>query len=141
MQLIISVKQLGRKQPLIGRQTITIADIGTAPTLRALIDAVVDQQVDAYNARPFEQQLLPFLGPAEIETQSQSGRVGFNTRYNENQADPKKAKEIAIQALQDGLFVVFLNEEEFTEPEQPLSLTPDTVVTFIRLSFLAGGYY
>lgn len=61
MELIINVKQAGRKHALFEKQVIEIDDIGKQPTLKELINAVVKQQVITYNSKPFEKNLIPFL--------------------------------------------------------------------------------
>lgn len=141
MELTISAKQLGRKHPLIDKRIIVIDDIGAQPTLHDLLLAVVAQQVHEYNAKPPEKSLLPFLDAATIEGQATTGKVGFGSIYNEHKADLAKAQQTAIQAFEDGLFAVFAGDEPWSALPQQISLTPDTVITFIRLSFLAGSYW
>ena len=141
MELKISAKQLGKKHPLIENKIIEIGDIGPHPTLQEVLNAVVAQQVHEYNSKPAEKSLLPFLDTTSIEEQAVAGKVGFGSIYNENKADLVKAQQSAIQAFEDGLFVVFAGDEQLTALKNIISLTPDTVVTFIRLSFLAGSYW
>lgn len=141
MKLTISAKQLGRKHPLIDRTIIEIDDIGAHPTLRHLIMAVVARQVQEYNSKTPEKSLLPFLETAAIDGQAATGKIGFGSIYNDNKADLVKAQETALLAFQDGIFVVFAGEEQLFELDNKFSLTPDTVITFIRLSFLAGSYW
>ena len=43
-----------------------------------------------------------------------------------------------LAAFEDGLFRVLVDGEEVADPEAPLALTESSVVTIIRLSFLAG---
>lgn len=139
MQLTISAKQLGRKQPLITQQVIDIEDIGPRPTVAELIEAVVLQQVAAFNSKPNEINLLPVMGKQAIDNRADSGKVGFGSIYNEAKADPSKAVATALLAFQDGMFVLFADEEEYTKPDQVIHLQEHTVITFIRLTFLAGS--
>ncbi|NIG54720.1 hypothetical protein [Chitinophaga sp. Cy-1792] len=141
MNLLVNVKQLGRKHALIARQEIEIDDIGVNPTLSDLLMAVVKQQVLAYNNRPTDKHILPFLSSDEVATQALSGKVGFGVNYNEQKADVVQAQETALLAFKDGMFAVFADEEELQDLEQTISLEPATVITFIRLTFLAGSYW
>ncbi len=141
MKIIIKVKQPGRKHPLINNTTISIADIGLAPTAAALIEAVVDQQVQAYNAKSAEKNILPFLTDTQTEEQATSGKIGFGSIYNENKARPEQAKQTALQAFEDGMFALFLDEEEITKLSTIVQLTDTSIITFIRLTFLAGSYW
>lgn len=140
MELIINVKQAGRKHALFEKQVIEIDDIGNKPTLRELITAVVKQQVITYNSKPFEKNLLPFLTDEQITAQIPAGKIGFGSIYNEQKADVVKAQETALLAFEDGMYAVFADDEELTFLSGQLDLSPETVITFIRLTFLAGGY-
>ncbi|WEK34501.1 MAG: hypothetical protein P0Y53_18595 [Candidatus Pseudobacter hemicellulosilyticus] len=141
MKLQISAKQPGRKQPLIANRSIDIEDIGSHPTVRQLLLAVVTQQVEEYNSKTPEKNLIPFLSKETINEQAGTGKVGFDTLYNDNKANLQKAREAALLAFGDGLFVLFCNDEQFDKLDTIIPLTPDTVITFIRLTFLAGSYW
>lgn len=141
MDLIINAKQAGRKHALIEKQKIVIDDLPESPSLRVLLNAVVKQQVTAYNDKPLEKNLLPFLSNEQIDSQTNTGKVGFGAIYNENKADLAKAQDVALQAYEDGLFAVFADEEELQGLDRTFVLKPETVVTFIRLTFLAGSYW
>lgn len=131
MKLKISVKQAGKKHPLIDSKVIEITDIGFTPTVNDLINAVVAQQVHEYNNKTAENNLLPFLS---------EGKIGFGSIYNENKAVPADAQQTAVQAFEDGMFVLFVDDEEYTKTTAIVPLTNDSIVTFIRLTFLAGGF-
>ena len=47
----------------------------------------------------------------------------------------------AMMPFTDGLFTVFINDEEVKTLDTPLTIEADTVITFIRLTFLVGGYW
>ncbi|RBL90432.1 hypothetical protein [Chitinophaga flava] len=141
MDLIINAKQAGRKHALIEKQKIVIDDLPYSPSLRVLLNAVVKQQVTAYNDKPLEKNLLPFLSNEQIDSQTNTGKVGFGSIYNENKANLAKAQEVALQAYEDGLFAVFADEEELQGLDHIFVLKPETVITFIRLTFLAGSYW
>lgn len=141
MKLIINVKAAGRKHAILEKQHAEIDDLGNNPSVQELITAVVKQQVNAYNSKPFEKNVLPFLTSEQIEGQTASGKVGFGSIYNEQKADPAKAQEAALQAFEDGMYAVFADERELTKLSELVALTPETVITFIRLTFLAGSYW
>ena len=141
MQLTVSAKQLGRKQALIVNKVIEIEDIGPHPTAQRLIEAVVDQQVRVYNNKPLEKNLLPFLDREAVDIAEKSGKIGFGSIYNESKADPLEAQKVALQAFADGLFVLFADDQEFTKAEETINIHSTTIITFIRLTFLAGSYW
>lgn len=141
MQITISVKQPGRKHAIIDRQVLEIDDITDHPSLRELLVAVVNQQVAAYNNKPLEKNLLPFLSPEQTDDLLAAGKAGFGSIYNEHKADAEKAQATALQAFEDGLFAVFINDKEIQYLTEIFSLDPLTIITFIRLTFLAGSIW
>jgi len=141
MQLLRRVKQAGRKRDLIGARTIDVGDIGARTLVRVLLTAVVRQQVTAYNERHAEENLLPFISATDIAQQAVTGKVGFGKLYNENKADVNMAIDTALQAFEDGLFSLFVDEDECTSLDQPVVLTSSSTLTFIRLTFLAGSFW
>ncbi|SFP51974.1 hypothetical protein [Parafilimonas terrae] len=141
MNIILKVKQPGRKQALIENKVIVIEDIGSQPSAQRLIEAIVQQQVEEYNSKPLEKNILPFLSQSQTEEQAASGKINFGSIYNENKADFEQAKQTALQAFEDGMFAFFVNDEEITSLATILELQENSIITFIRLTFLAGSYW
>ena len=141
MELIIRVKQPGRKHALINDKKILVESIGDNPVAKDLIAAVVQQQVNEYNSKPHEVNLVPFLTDAAISEQESTGKIGFGSIYSETKADAAKAVAVALQAFEDGLFALFINDDEITSLTNPITLNPNTIITFVRLTFLAGSYW
>lgn len=141
MKITVKVKQAGRKHALLENKELEIEDIGKTPFLKDFLNAIVQHQVEEYNKKNTEENLLPFLSKAEISDQSASGKVGFGSIYNENKADLAKAQETAWQAFEDGMFSVFADENEIRNLDEIIELKDSTVITFIRLTFLAGSYW
>ncbi len=140
MKLTITIKQLGKKRP-IGTEIIEIEDFKTEPTLTDLIINIVKQQVNEFNQKREQSTILPFLSKENIETQTQVGKVGFGEIYNNQKADEKQAIENALIGFTDGLFCVFIDDEEVTELNQKINITEQSTLAFIRLTFLAGSYW
>ena len=140
----VNVKQLGKKHPILAEQPINIDTQKDTISIQELLDFIVQQQVENYNQKPIEKededvQKLPkdsYL-PLLIE----SGKVGFSSIYNENKADLSKAQETARQAFEDGMFAIFLGDQQFEDLAEEVSLTSNQSFTFIRLTFLAGSYW
>lgn len=141
MDLQIKLKQPGRKHPLIDNKIITVENLDSSPTLKALIEAIVYQQVLEYNRKSPEKNLLPFLSKSETEEQVIIGKVSFGSIYNENKADVEQAKKTALQAYEDGMFAMFVNDEEIKQLNATVALPENSVIVFIRLTFLAGSYW
>jgi hypothetical protein len=141
MNLKVRVKQPGRKHPLIDNKIICVDKLNDHPTVRALIEAIVEQQVEEYNSKPTEKNILPFLNKSQTEQQAATGKVSFGSIYNENKADVEQARQTALQAFEDGMFAMFVNDEEVSNLTQQVELFENSIITFVRLTFLAGSYW
>ena len=58
--------------------------------------------------------------------------------YNEQKQDLEKAIENALQSYEDGIYRVFVNDEEMGEIESEIELKEKDELTFVRLTMLAG---
>lgn len=141
MKITVKAKQAGRKHALIDNKIIEIKDIGDTPLLENFLKAVVEQQVTEFNAKSGEKSLLGVLSKDEINQNALGGKVGFGRIYNENKTDLADAQETALLAFEDGLFSVFVGDDEVRNLEDKVDLSDGKVITFIRLTFLAGSYW
>ncbi|HEY8562433.1 MAG TPA: hypothetical protein VIL74_18795 [Pyrinomonadaceae bacterium] len=141
MIITVKVKQAGRRRALLENRRIEVEDLGRTPSLEDLLRAIVRRQAEEFNAKPFEKNLLPFLSKDEIRNQAPRGKVGFGSVYNERKVEPEEAQSTALRAFEDGLFSVFAGDVEIRNLKDRVALDDATVLTFIRLTFLAGGYW
>ena len=113
----------------------------TPQTLEDLLIACVKNQVAAFNNKRLAVNVIGFLSPSEIQDQATSGKVDFGDLANKNLANEQEAIDNVRIAFKDGLFLVFIDDEEVTDLKTPLQLTSQSVVTFIRMTFLVGTYW
>ena len=139
MNVFVNLKSAGKRKPILEKTEYTLPD--DVSTLRKLIEAIVIQETERYNNRKTENMLVPFLTQKEIEDQSVAGKVSFGRLYSDMKADPEKAKKAAVLGFDDGLFRVLAGEHEITELDAPLDIHEGCILTFIRLTFLAGGVW
>ena len=140
----VSVKQLGKKHPILAELPIQLNTAKDTISVHELLDFIVQQQVEEYNQKPIEKEDIDTKKlPKEnyLPLLIESGKVGFSSIYNENKADLSKAQETARQAFKDGMFAIFLGEEQIEDLAEEVSLTTNQSFTFIRLTFLAGSYW
>ncbi len=136
MQVYVRVKALGKRKDMLPPLPYELPEgIGS---LRQLLTAFVEAEVERYNGKDTEAPLLSCLTAGEIEAQSETGKVSFGRLWSDQKADKAKAVKTAIQAFDDGLVRVLMDETELTELDAPLSIREGTIFTFVRLSFLAG---
>lgn len=144
MDIKVTVKQLGRKHPVLSEQKIEIDYKDSVITLENLLKLVVQQQVEEFNAKSFELEDEDYTKiPTDnyLNILTDTGKVGFGSIYNLKKADLKKAQNNAVRAFEDGMFAVFYNDEQLESLEQTIDLGLQHTFTFIRLTFLAGSYW
>ena len=136
MNVFVKLKSVGKRRPILESAPYTLPD--GLSTLRQLIEAVVRQEVEAFNSRGLENMLVPFLSEADIADMTTVGKAGFGRLYSDRKADPEAAVKTALLGFEDGLFKVVVGEQEALELDAPLELHEGDTITFIRLTFLAG---
>lgn len=141
MQIKVSVKQLGKKRPVINQKLLEIDNLKNPVLLSDFINKVVKQQVESYNAKTAEENLMNFLTPPQVEEKTSTGKVGFGSIYNENKANIEKAQATALQAFEDGMFCVFYNDEQIEKLIDKFDITEESTFTFVRLTFLVGSFW
>ena len=139
MDIYVRVKAIGKRKDILAPALYTIPD-GIC-SLRQLLTAVVQKEVDRYNNKEAEAQLISFLTQQELDDQAKIGKVSFGSIYSDKKADPGKAVAKAIGCWEDGLVRVFMNDEELTDLDAKLVIEEQAIFTFMRLTFLAGSIW
>lgn len=139
MDIYVRVKAIGKRKDILAPALYTIPD-GIC-SLRQLLTAVVQKEVDRYNNKEAEAQLISFLTQQELDDQAKIGKVSFGSIYSDKKADPGKAVANAIGCWEDGLVRVFMNDEELTDLDAKLVIEEQAIFTFMRLTFLAGSIW
>jgi hypothetical protein len=139
--ITISGKALGRKKPLFADWSIPLPpDAGDGGlTLRDLIGRVVRAEVDAFRTRQQERALFRALTARQIEEGAARGKVEMGGRDLAQEVDADEAVAVALQAFEDGLYLVAVDGQEQRSLDVPVRLNDDSRVAFIRLTLLAGG--
>lgn len=136
MQVYVRVKVAGKRKDVLQRVPYSIP--GNIGNLRKLLTGIVECEVDKYNKKDTESQMIPYLTAEQIGDQAVAGKISFGNIFSDKKANKQTAVENAIQCWKDGLVRVFMNERELTELDAPLSIPENAEITFIRLTFLAG---
>jgi hypothetical protein len=141
--ITISGKSVGRKQPLFADWSIPfppdLREGGGRLTLRDLITRVVRAEVEAFRQRQDERQFLRALTARQVEEGAARGKVDMGGRKLKQQVDGEEAVAAALQAFEDGIYLVVLDGEQQSELDREIHMQPDSRVTFVRLVMLAGG--
>ena len=139
----IDVRAPGRRRALIPQWQIPLPPdpSGRAEplTLRALISRIVAGEVEAFRHRQDERRLVHVLTTDEIERGAARGKVDPGGRTLDQAVDTGQAVGVALQAFEDGLYLVLLDGREQRNLDEQVFLGPDSHVTFLRLVMLAGA--
>jgi hypothetical protein len=139
----ISGKAIGARRPLFADWSIPFppewSDAGGV-TLRDLISRVVRAEVKAFRERQAERKVFKALTARQIEQGVARGKIeAGGSEVGEQSVDEEQAIGVACQAFEDGLFLVVIDGEEHRELDREIHVGPDSRVTFVRLTLLAGG--
>ena len=135
MIVYLKVKALSKRKPLIDRIPFEILE--ELSTAKMLVEYIVRRNVQEYNNKPIDASVLPYLTDDGLEAGAKIGKIGFDDRKNENFQDADKAVSNAIMCFEDGIFRLFINDEEVGVDDKATVKDGDEV-TFIRLTMLAG---
>lgn len=136
MEIKVNLKSVGKRKQSV--KPVVYEINGHPSSVRELILAVTEAGVREYNRRTESKELLSYLTREEIEEQAQAGKISFGTNYGENKAELAKAQENAVQSFEDGIYRIFLDGKPLADPDEEISITKDSVFTFVRLTMLAG---
>ncbi|MGE6356182.1 hypothetical protein ACQKCJ_20115 [Flavobacterium sp. NPDC079362] len=144
MNITISVKQLGKKHPILQETIISLDNTTSILSVRNFLELIVKHQVELFHSASFEwededtihlpkENYLPIL--------TDTGKVGFGAIYNHNKVNIVTAQENAILAFEDGLYAIFYGDDQLETLTEEIDLSQNKSITFIRLTFLAGSYW
>lgn len=140
--LTISTRSLGRRKPVLGDFDVPpppdLHDDGDL-RLRDLIEHVVRCQVRMFNQRQNDRRFDRVLSVERIEQAAKAGKVDPGAKPGGEQADADEAVGVALQAFEDGLYLVIIDEVERRSLDEPVYLSSQSRLVFLRLTFLAGA--
>ena len=144
MNVSISVRQLGRKYPILNEKQLELDTSVPVITTQKIIELVVKHQVDMFNRSSFEsddQDKTHHPKENYLSVLTDTGKAGFGAIYNHQKPDLDAAVENALLAFQDGIYTVFYGDDELSALDMKIDLQENKPLTFIRLTFLAGGLW
>ncbi|MHC4401069.1 MAG: hypothetical protein ACYTG0_15440 [Planctomycetota bacterium] len=141
--LTISGKALGQRKPLFAEFSVPPPDEvaeGGSTTLRVFIEGVVRREVAAFRKRQADRQFIRALTARQIHRGVEAGKIeSGGSEIEPQEVDEEQAVATAIEAFQDGMYLVVIDGEDHRNLDAQVFLQPDSRVTFVRLTLLAGG--
>jgi hypothetical protein len=136
--MFVEAQVVGRPGAGVEPREIDYAPGARVP-LRVLIAHVVRAEVNAFADRERERRFVRVLSREEIDRGARAGRVDPGGRPAGPSVDPDAAVRVAVEAFEDGLYFVFVDDRQVEELEELVEVGPTTRVRFVRLMALAGG--
>lgn len=143
IEFTVEGKVVGQKHPLFTDWHIELPpladDQGDHLKLRDLITAIVAKEVDAFKTRQAERRLARVMSKAEIDLGTQRGKIDPGERDLQQSVKIDDSVGVALQAFEDGLYFVFIDEIQQTNLDGEVFLKTNSKVVFLRLTALVGG--
>ena len=134
MKIIINVKGLSRKKVIHQEEVELINKISTT---KDLITELVKINVEKFNKKIDDKDILSIMTNEYIAEAARSGKIGDEV-HGDKKANLEKALDTAYLAFEDGLYCIFINDEQSEKLDDNLNLKDGDILTFIRLTMLAG---
>ena len=135
MKINVNMKQIGSRKNVVVPQPFELPD--KPATVGELIVMTTGICVDEYNEKVNSNETMPMTDD-QINSMSAIGRFVFGINYSGKTQDKDAAVKNALQCYEDGLFRIFINDEEAGEANESINLSENDTLTFIRLTMLAG---
>ncbi len=143
LEFTVEAKIIGQKRPLFTDWHIELPPLdenrGDHLKLRDLITSIVIKEVEAFQLRQEERKLARVMSRQEIERSTITGKVDPDEHDLQKQVNVDEAVAVALQAFEDGLYFVFVDDVQQTNLDSEVFLKTDSKVVFLRLTALAGG--
>ena len=134
MKIIVNVKGLSRKK-VIHQEELELKD--KISTTKDLITELVKINVEKFNKKIDERDILSIMTNENIAKAARIGKIGDEV-HGDKKANLEKALDTAYLAFEDGLYCIFINDEQTEKLDDSLNLKDGDILTLIRLTMLAG---
>jgi hypothetical protein len=99
----------------------------------------VAKEVEAFRERQEGRSLVRVLSARDIDEGVAKGKVDSGGRDLHQVVDEGRAIGTALQAFEDGLYLVILDGREQRDLDEQVFPKPDSHLTFLRLVMLSGA--
>ena len=134
MKIIINVKGLSRKK-VIHQEEVELKN--KISTTKDLITELVKINVEKFNKKIDDKDILSIMTNEYIAEAARAGKIGDEV-HGDKKANLEKALDTAYLAFEDGLYCIFINDEQTEKLDDSLNLKDGDILTLIRLTMLAG---
>ncbi len=136
MIVLVNAQRITQRKPAI--KPVPMEIDGSPGTVSELIALCVEACVARQHQRATSTGEA-VLNQSQLDDLAVVGKIAFGADANGTLADEEEAVANALQSYEDGLYRVFLNGCALGELSDPLSLSDQDELTFVRLVMLGGG--
>ncbi len=104
-------------------------------TLKDLLINLCAIEIDKYENNEFK-----VLSQEDINTMVNQGKISFGFKYRKDVINREKAYENALLSFKDGLYRIFINNEEIEDLETNINLEENDILILIRLTMITGWF-
>jgi hypothetical protein len=104
-----------------------------ALTVRELIRSRIAEEVKLFNSN----RSIPYMGL--VQPRAEELLLNPVRSNGLKQKDAAEQAEIALKAFANNGFILLVDKKQYSDPDSVISLQPDSVVSFIKLTPLVGG--
>lgn len=135
----VTATMTGHRRRGVDEHDVALALPPGPVTARQLIEAAVIAEVTAYEDRAAQASMVRILTGKSLLADLEQGAVRMGDAPPQGPVDRSAAVDAALLAFDDGLFKVFVGDDELAADSGPADLTDGSSVLFLRLIPLAGG--
>ena len=143
ISIVVEGKVVGQKRPLFTDWRVDLPPLdenqGDHLRLRDLITTMVIKEVEASRLRQEERKLARVMSRPQIEQGVSGGKVHPGEYDVQQNVNVDEAIVVALQAFEDGLYFVFIDDVQQTQLDSEVFLKTNSNVMFLRLTALVGG--
>lgn len=144
MELKIQIKKAGKREQKI--QTAKLRVPAKPGTVEELLRYAVSATYHAFEGKRKRTAIFEaggnipclILTEEEIENGAAGGKIDFGFLRSSRQVSEAEAIANALLAFEDGLIAVFIDKERKEDLSEELNLTGNEIITFVKLTMLAG---
>lgn len=134
--MVVETKIVGRRTPFERRPFEIPAG---QHILKSLIEHLVVQELAAYHERQNKVGILRILTEQELKDGAAQGKIQLAPQEKSGMVTTEEAIQTALLGFNDGLYYVFVDDEQIETLDTPVVLKPDSTLLLLRLTALAGG--
>jgi len=134
MKIIVNVKGLSRKK-VIHQEEMELKN--KISTTKDLITELVKNRGAKVNKKIDDKDILSIMTNEYIAEAARAGKIGDEV-HGDKKANLEKALDTAYLSFEDGLYCIFINNKQSEKLDDSLNLKDGDIITFIRLTMLAG---